>query len=94
MFVCSYLQAAIANAKTLEEVERLNNMLKTGQIPGKAQLQKHCKCSFTNVLHPIKELHYKCFDCLELELLISYYLKLVQLPPILLPLPCLLSSFG
>lgn len=30
-----FLQAAIANAKTLEEVERLNQMLKTGQIPGR-----------------------------------------------------------
>lgn len=29
------IKAAIANAKTLEEVERLNNMLKTGQIPGR-----------------------------------------------------------
>ncbi|KAL5016245.1 hypothetical protein ScPMuIL_005834 [Solemya velum] len=29
------IKQAIANAKTLEEVERLNNMLKTGQIPGK-----------------------------------------------------------
>lgn len=29
------IKAAIANAKTLEEVERLNNMLKSGQIPGR-----------------------------------------------------------
>lgn len=34
------IKAAIANAKTLEEVERLNNMLKTGQIPGRAALNK------------------------------------------------------
>ena len=30
------LQEAIAKATTLEEVERLNQMLKLGQIPGKA----------------------------------------------------------
>lgn len=29
------IKTAIANAKTLEEVERLNQMLKTGQIPGR-----------------------------------------------------------
>ncbi|KAL4235560.1 U2 small nuclear ribonucleoprotein A' [Mactra antiquata] len=34
------IKAAIANAKTLEEVERLNNMLKTGQIPGRAALTR------------------------------------------------------
>ncbi|XP_045159176.1 U2 small nuclear ribonucleoprotein A'-like [Mercenaria mercenaria] len=34
------IKAAIANAKTLEEVERLNNMLKTGQIPGRAALNR------------------------------------------------------
>ncbi|XP_038075352.1 U2 small nuclear ribonucleoprotein A'-like isoform X1 [Patiria miniata] len=29
------IKAAIVNAKSLEEVERLNQMLKTGQVPGK-----------------------------------------------------------
>ncbi|XP_077981040.1 U2 small nuclear ribonucleoprotein A'-like [Glandiceps talaboti] len=29
------IREAIANAKTLEEVERLNQMLRTGQVPGK-----------------------------------------------------------
>ena len=29
------LQNAIANAKTLEEVERLNRLLQAGQIPGR-----------------------------------------------------------
>lgn len=51
-------QAAIANAKTLEEVERLNNMLKTGQIPGRAALNrlgtvsvtKTCRYAFVNCL--------------------------------------------
>ena len=37
------IQTAIANAKTLEEVERLNNMLKTGQIPGKEAKKPKCK---------------------------------------------------
>ncbi|KAH3694555.1 U2 small nuclear ribonucleoprotein A'-like [Dreissena polymorpha] len=37
------IKTAIANAKTLEEVERLNNMLKTGQIPGKAALHKQLR---------------------------------------------------
>ena len=32
------LQAAIANAKTLEEVERLNQLLKTGQVPGSSTM--------------------------------------------------------
>ena len=40
------IQTAIANAKTLEEVERLNNMLKTGQIPGKETKKPKCKLSF------------------------------------------------
>ena len=31
----SLTQAAIANAKTLEEVEMLNKMLQSGQIPGR-----------------------------------------------------------
>ena len=39
-------QAAIANAKTLEEVERLNNMLKTGQIPGRDAKRPRCKLLF------------------------------------------------
>ncbi len=30
-----WLQAAIVNAKTLEEVERLNKLLQAGHIPGK-----------------------------------------------------------
>ena len=29
-----FLQRAIANAKTLEEVERLNKLLQSGQVPG------------------------------------------------------------
>ena len=33
-------QAAIVNATSLEEVERLNQMLKTGQVPGKDMLNK------------------------------------------------------
>ena len=41
-----FIQTAIANAKTLEEVERLNNMLKTGQIPGKETKKPKCKFTF------------------------------------------------
>ena len=33
------LQVAIANAQTLEEVERLNSLLQSGQIPGREQLK-------------------------------------------------------
>ncbi|KAI0224234.1 U2 small nuclear ribonucleoprotein A' [Lamellibrachia satsuma] len=33
------IKAAIANAQTLEEVERLNSMLQSGQIPGREQLK-------------------------------------------------------
>ena len=30
-----FFQAAIVNAKTLEEVERLNKLLQAGQVPGR-----------------------------------------------------------
>ena len=34
-----HTQKAIASAHTLEEVERLNKMLQSGQIPGAADIQ-------------------------------------------------------
>ena len=34
------IKAAIARATTLEEIERLNHMLRTGQIPGGEDRQK------------------------------------------------------
>ena len=32
-----YLQAAIANARSLDEVQRLEMLLKTGQVPGRSK---------------------------------------------------------
>ena len=40
-FVLLFMQKAIASAHTLEEVERLNKMLQSGQIPGAAELQQN-----------------------------------------------------
>ena len=34
IIIIPYLQAAIANARSLDEVQRLEMLLKTGQVPG------------------------------------------------------------
>ena len=36
-----YIQEAIANAKSLEEVQQLEAMLKAGQIPGDLDMTNH-----------------------------------------------------
>ena len=36
-----YLQAAIANARSLDEVQRLEMLLKTGQVPGRGKQNDH-----------------------------------------------------
>lgn len=41
IFLSSLIQKAIANAKTLEEVERLNHLLQSGQIPGQESNNHH-----------------------------------------------------
>ena len=38
------IKAAIANASTLEEVQRLENALKTGIVPSAVQVQSLCLC--------------------------------------------------
>lgn len=42
---------AIAKAKTLNEVERLNQMLKTGVIPGKELKKLRGKCNWDKSDH-------------------------------------------
>ena len=37
MLLFFYLQAAIANARSLDEVQRLEMLLKTGQVPGRSK---------------------------------------------------------
>ena len=35
VFFCFHLQAAIANARSLDEVQRLEMLLRTGHVPGR-----------------------------------------------------------
>lgn len=63
------IKKAIANAKTLEEVERLNKLLQAGQIPGMPN--KEQKPSTNGVYFSDDSMQYYCLILIRLEVMLK-----------------------
>lgn len=66
---------AIAKAKTLNEVERLNQMLKTGVIPGKElkKLRGKYGQKLSQKIHHLKRNKYKFKEIGMKDILVNFY---------------------